>query len=703
MADNQAAPVITEQPGAEPVYEPAQYAQPAQPVRETARTGRRSARVEPARGYRSAFRDVVVVVIMLAAQYCSWRAWLMWCAVRSAVGSLFWTEPTASEKVYRDFQRAGEMSAEWTTEKWEALLRNSGVEYLNPRFLQYLLLTGMYLIVLLAIIVVVLWMTARLCMTMAGYLKPLAWRCRGVRFESMRHGSRFSAGKIPDYQVAVLEPGIFGDKHIGYGLRVNEEYLVAPFHVIGDRDVVVLAGKNGKTAIAPSVVKSKLTPDVCYVTVGSQTFSRIGATTLVASSTTGGVGNCAGQEGTSAGLLRKTPVRGALLYEGSTIPGMSGAAYTQTGRVVGMHHGTLSHDGYNFGTAIETIMLEMPFITGKRRLESSEDVHVLYAESSASDADIDDEDVNEPVRQRRGRRAMRAEKRAYWTNADIEEDLTKAWGYGTAEPIPAGMSWVDAMGWESLGRSPVKASRKRKSTVNQTRITIPKTTPITLDVTPQSNDGETEVTYKVVSQPSAELSRVVEDINAAIANLDARITALEKVHASGKGSFPCADCSTVCTSEDKLSKHRLASHPVTYSCTQCPAVCKSVEALARHKETHVEKKYPCGICDVVCRSAERLTNHMQSHVKGESADYDDNAEGPGKPKQAKAFLGKGSSSQRRSPTTSSRSSSSSAGRSRSPSLEVTLSEMAKCLQRLEQSLNVAQRATAGPSSAGTQK
>lgn len=183
---------------------------------------------------------------------------------------------------------------------------------------------------------------------------------RGVRFEAVIAGSCFVEGSMPPSQVEVMIPGILSDTHQGYGLRAGV-YLVVPYHVVAGHSELILSCGKGKVMIpAVSVVKSRWDPDLAYVFVGDNIFSRIGATSLRAAKAWPGTvhASCNGKAGTSSGRLTKSPVRGKLLYEGSTLAGYSGAAYHFGGMIYGMHQGNASVST-NMGWSIEGIMIEL--------------------------------------------------------------------------------------------------------------------------------------------------------------------------------------------------------------------------------------------------------------------------------------------------------------------------------------------------------
>lgn len=563
-------------------------------------------------------------------------------------------------------------------------------------------------VVTIVIIMTSLWSISR---RLGGWVKPVAWSMRGVQYESMRQGSRFVPGSVPKFQITILEPGILRDKHIGYGLRVHSDYMVVPLHVIAASDQVVLEGHSGKKiVIQPSITKSKVMPDLAYVYVGTNNFSRIQASTATLVEAAGHVA-CTGREGTSTGLLRQLPVKGAMAYEGSTLPGMSGAAYVldDSTRVAGMHHGVMGA-ATNYGTASVVIMLELSLIlqpallsavTGGIKHEASED----FARFAAPESEDEEDD-----RPKKGGRAGR--KRAgLWDREDMQEELTNAWRGAPGEPIPVGMDWYTATWGEST--RPVLAPKK-KSKKSPVTISIPNVTPIAIGQ--QNNDGQ-EVMFKVARGSEGDEEEDLKEyinghVNAIYKRLEAVEAALVKV-SEPKGSFPCPseDCDTVCTTEKALANHRASAHPKWYTCTYpgCSAKSKSAEAQANHvKESHEEERkkasFPCDQCDVVCRSEMRLANHVaNTHVVGESAFTGiDTGSGSRKVRQG-PFLGHKSSSSRRTSPSSRRNSTSSGAKNRSPSLEEILSRMAGSLSSLERALSVQQQPTAGPSSGAPRK
>lgn len=180
---------------------------------------------------------------------------------------------------------------------------------------------------------------------------------RGIQLEAVRSGSEFQKSELPSGQVQIMIPGILFDEHQGYGIRVRD-YLVTPAHVVERYQEVVLSVQGSKVLVPVNFVKSRLTSDLVYMYVGSNVFSRMAVPdTKAMRSFVSGFASCTGQQGMSTGRVSKSTIRGKLVYEGSTIPGMSGAPYMAQGSVVGLHQGAAGP--VNLGISIEVIKAEI--------------------------------------------------------------------------------------------------------------------------------------------------------------------------------------------------------------------------------------------------------------------------------------------------------------------------------------------------------
>lgn len=189
-------------------------------------------------------------------------------------------------------------------------------------------------------------------------------RMRGIQYESIRAGSPFRNSVVPGYQVAIMEAGLLTDKHIGYGIRYND-YLITPRHVL-EKDgalqtEVLLSGPKAKLLTVVDPVQSREVDDLVYCYLDQKSWSLLGAgkaklhNRAVSTHVT-----CTGSVGQSVGRVSKTAVQWFMCYTGSTVPGMSGAAYDWQGTVVGIHQGATG--SHNLGLSSVLLRAEMELL-----------------------------------------------------------------------------------------------------------------------------------------------------------------------------------------------------------------------------------------------------------------------------------------------------------------------------------------------------
>jgi len=284
--------------------------------------------------------------------------------------------------------------------------------WLSPGEFLILLTCGM-------VAVVSTYYTLRTCF---GGARRIVMRVRGVQFESVRAGSAFTRGTPPGYQVSIGKPGLFIDEHMGYGIRYNS-WLVAPKHVVTENgdilNEVVLSGLKGKVLINLVYEQSRALDDLIYIHVTDKQWSMLGASKAkLASEATNQFVSCTGKSGVSSGRLRKTEVRWTMSYTGSTLPGMSGAAYEFKNQVHGIHTGAAGAFNMGISSALivaETKMLvrqespnegdaeqyEPRFLSNDKALWSQikaiDDLEERYKNNSWADEDADDFDWNQKL------------------------------------------------------------------------------------------------------------------------------------------------------------------------------------------------------------------------------------------------------------------------------------------------------------------
>lgn len=200
--------------------------------------------------------------------------------------------------------------------------------------------------------------------------------CCDFRGESKMPGSEFTRGKHPSYQVEIFKIGRLMDTFLGFGLRYKE-VLAVPRHVIRDQTQLKVKGTNGSVLIDVSPVGSDLISDLVYISLKPKVWSVIGAKSFnnTNPTLTAKQASCCGLEGYSIGKVSAARTPYILTYTGSTISGMSGAAYyagSQAGEVLGMHLGT--DHATNIGVTVHVLTKEIDSIMWG---EDSEDVNVL--------------------------------------------------------------------------------------------------------------------------------------------------------------------------------------------------------------------------------------------------------------------------------------------------------------------------------------
>lgn len=374
-------------------------------------------------------------------------------------------------------------------------------------------------------------------------------RVRGIQFESIREGSDFRVATIPTSQVAILEPGMLIDTHIGYGLRYND-FLIAPRHVFMKKGELVhealLQGPKAKIVALIRVTPSKAVDDLVYVFLDQKTWSMLGVTKgkwagkAVATHAT-----CTGANGASTGRVAKTAVRWMISYGGSTVPGMSGAGYYSNGEIQGVHQG--SSGPYNLGIAAALIVAEARLIV---KPEDSGDVNP---------------DAAKP-------RFLTAQK--LWKEIDAFDDLATKyaiddWSQAREVDYNQRLSFDDDLDEESA------RPRNRRSA-------LPVRLPaggIRLEA--QGNDSET-LESVIVTRSDAQYLRTLMDNHVVerLTELEKRVGLMEQ-RMGPKEKSPCPVCSLL-ISKGKLQAHIENSHPVRHVCDVCGVAAKSAEKLAKH-------------------------------------------------------------------------------------------------------------------------
>ncbi|APG75744.1 hypothetical protein 1 [Shuangao sobemo-like virus 1] len=186
-------------------------------------------------------------------------------------------------------------------------------------------------------------------------------KIRGIHYEAAIQGSLLRKATIPEWQVEVLTPGFLSDTHVGWGVRVVDT-LVVPTHVLVEAGPnYLLKGRTGSVLCNGLPRDSRIMQDISYVPVEVSTWSKLGTPSVkrkrIDVETVQSV-SCCGLEGASTGPLRQTRVRGLMYYEGTTMPGMSGAGYYIGNTCLGIHLGASTN--VNCGATIMVPFAEIP-------------------------------------------------------------------------------------------------------------------------------------------------------------------------------------------------------------------------------------------------------------------------------------------------------------------------------------------------------
>lgn len=534
---------------------------------------------------------------------------------------------------------------------------DTGMDLSWARYLTPADLSDSLLLVLVVIVAAV--GVAFSCGHLARSGRRVVQRMRGVQFEAMRPGSQFSAANPPTCQVQILIPGLFSDAHQGYGVRLAN-FLVTPMHVIYGYDEVVLRGPTGiRIAIKPVITSSRMVDDLAYIRLDASVFASLGATIAKGSQRKGSFvssfATCCGPLGQSTGRLSKSALRGRLNYDGSTLPGMSGAAYLIQGTFAGIHQAATG--SFNMGIAAEIFRAEIP------RLEQVRESVMGVSPPSPTDSEADPAERH----RYRGWKAEELEQIAEdrylddsWTRDDVEDDF-----------------WTRKLSFAD--ESVKKVSALKDVFVKNADGAFEK-----VSLSLQSPDGQAGALDLL---PVVLVDYVQELKNA---NVLERLDSIEKALQE-----PARQ-----TEENRPAKNQVKAPKSDFPCQHCAVSCSNAQALENHiKNSHAEKSR-CADCDMVFRSDTRLRNHrlhVHSVVALESAIAEDTGSSGRIVRQAGSFLGR-SPSQRMKSRNSVSSSKPSAGRKGSPSMEELLSAILESQQAMSRSLNALAKDSAGPSS-----
>lgn len=126
-------------------------------------------------------------------------------------------------------------------------------------------------------------------------------------------------------------------------------------------DQVVLKGITGSVCIGTNYHSSSITADTAYLDIPEKIWALLGIKKSLKRNCEierSWSVSCCGIEGASTGPLTQSPVLGLMFYEGTTLEGMSGAAYYIGNTCYGMHLGSTT--GVNCGVTAEVFFEEVP-------------------------------------------------------------------------------------------------------------------------------------------------------------------------------------------------------------------------------------------------------------------------------------------------------------------------------------------------------
>lgn len=428
------------------------------------------------------------------------------------------------------------------------------------------------------LIAVVVWVTLRWFWRM---MRVTSLKIRGVKgvtysFEALRQGSTFGIGTIPSCQVAIQQPGTWSNKHVGYGIRVGD-VLVTPTHVVRGWDTVVLANYNNGVEVqhlvnVGSPIESRMIADLSYIPIPERVWTTLAVKKAkIPKGTPGGVGvTVTGKPGSSFGSLRKTGIMGQVVYSGSTLPGMSGAAYTISDQVYGIHSGVSGNNNVGIGIRlVQEEMATMQFLKGESDLYTDEEVFL------------------QDVPKKTG---------AAWTDSDLKKEAKRLRDLENEDWIQEhrakGTLWSEMVEEKADDSDKIREARKNLAVAMNV---LSNGSQIKLKT--QGVDEETNV-YRVVGRCDVNCAKQFDVMKTMINGLLDRVQALEiqsKKELQGealtwsgvvkKTIKPTIDDEVKENEAEKPKKERTAPpKAVAFPC-QCGVVCRSDSKLANHKVT----------------------------------------------------------------------------------------------------------------------
>lgn len=384
---------------------------------------------------------------------------------------------------------------------------------------------------------------------------------RGIKPEAMIAGSHFVVGEAPKYQVPLYSVGMLYSSFVGYGLRVGD-FLVAPYHVYEAAEKQMMF--SNKVLISAAPIVSKVIKDLCYFPISPSTWGdlkvpKAGKPVSLVKAMPGG---CVGQPGRTSGLLKPTKMFvGALEYTGSTMPGMSGAAYIDgTNRFLGMHLGAMGV--HNVGVTATLISKEIKLIQ-----------EATYQGEASDDYVIDDTDLYEAYMWKEDMQNMKEFEREHQWEELEDRALNQKWSKDEEWSRFDEVDYDYDLDFENAPRLYVEKENDEieeisikdilealKKARGKSRLEKKLSRPV--KVKGQSPGGpEVDLADSFFKTETAVLRKRVDD-------LEKRLKDLEEVVEKGKSSPPqnplkivkCRTCNKVFKNEEFMEQHHRDSH-----------------------------------------------------------------------------------------------------------------------------------------------
>lgn len=508
---------------------------------------------------------------------------------------------------------------------------------------------------------------------LTSYLRRTLWRFKGYEWEGLQPGSDFGSGRAPPCQVQISWLGALREKHSGYGIRCGQ-VLAVPLHVIRNQEQVLLTSHRGVKMVVPvQVIESATMNDVGYLQLSETAWSKLGVKDSTVAFTMG-IASCSGLSGTSVGRVSRSSTLGLLTYKGSTVPGMSGAAYAINSQVCGMHVGMVR--GQNAGVSMELIALELKKLTQETAIYS------------------DDEEVEH--------------EQPIWNEKDLKRVVAEAY-----DEIRVKDQWYEQSRKDILDavRRGIAIDWAAEEAATATKRPRPKPRTVRFDYAQQSDDAPAAVLeVKTVATRVMDLEDEVSELRQMLEQVQGRLAILEGkrevVKPKPKEYLKCEFCDACTITAAGMEKHLKASHPVKapkvlIKCEFCDESLPE-KSMANHlANSHKPREVFVCDCGLKCRTELRLSNHKLSCTyKPESAFSSDFKR---MVKQDRSFLGQRKSQRATRSEDLPVGSSKPASRGPSQSREEPQNELMAFLRNLNSTLEGLQKDMDGLTSAITQK